>query len=778
MTSSSTSLPPIDISEFEPRPSTPVRSRSSPDKRPICSGNLNLSQTTISNHYQSPILTPKSTPFTPTRKTISNHSIYTPSPKSIINHHNTPINSRQSIQTKTLNHSIPVLLPASAIRPKAKLTAEAIPRRKQLLPGAPNPSPSIFSRSSSPPKSQINWTLSPPSSQILPVQNVIEPEEEEEEEEEERIDENVLVAIRVRPGLGPSIWNVDKENGKIWESGLGSPGPESCFDAVFGSDSSNEDVYKSSAAKDLIRSTMKGYDSTIFAYGQTASGKTFTLTGDRNQPGIIPLAVKDIFEFIRAHPSRDFLLRASYLEIYNEQINDLLIPNSSTITTRSTIKIRQDPITKHFFPSPIREEVVTTEAQVEELLLRGENNRHVSGTDWNSRSSRSHTVFALVIESRMSGKFDGIVRRSKVCLIDLAGSERAASDGARRAEGAFINKSLLTLEKVIGALAEPNRSSTQHVPFRDSKLTQILQPSLSGDAKVCVICTMNPSASGNALEESRGTLRFARRVKRVAVKAGVKEILSERALITRYRQQIVDLQSQLSQAMSAVKLQTTPNSDERKEQQVADAEAEREDILSRLNKLQSIVLNAANLDREQDMVARPVSPTKPGGRLLDDEDLDEEDLRALTVSQAETIEDLRTELETYKRASTADLIELAELKVIVSNLEPERVESRYERRLKLLEEENGRRKAFGEEMVNLLEAAQMKAKKLELFIINELQKSVVKSRERPRRSSISTYLPDIQTGQEGDRLLALLDERPEVRCVRASFGNVEIDLDG
>ncbi|EGG01395.1 uncharacterized protein MELLADRAFT_39151 [Melampsora larici-populina 98AG31] len=305
---------------------------------------------------------------------------------------------------------------------------------------------------------------------------------------------------------------------------------------------------------------MMGYDATVFAYGQTASGKTFTLSGSTSQPGLIPLAVSDIFEFIRSHPHRDFLLRASYLEIYNEQIIDLLIPIKDP---KPMIKIRQDPSTKHFFPNPIREEVVSTIEQVEDVLKRGNLARHVSGTDFNQRSSRSHTIFSVVVESRKTQRFlagagsDGSVRRSKVSLIDLAGSERATSDGSRRTEGGFINKSLLTLEKVIGALSPdtPNLSSTpskpipQHVPFRDSKLTQILQPALKGDSKVCVICTINPTLNygngvgngvgvGNGLEESKSTLRFARRVKKVTVQAKVHEILSERALITRYRQQV------------------------------------------------------------------------------------------------------------------------------------------------------------------------------------------------------------------------------------------------
>lgn len=155
---------------------------------------------------------------------------------------------------------------------------------------------------------------------------------------------------------------------------------------------------------------MQGFDAVVFAYGQTASGKTYTLTGTHSNPGVIPQAVSDIFTYIRAvrlhnicntyisttnmsvhqNPSQEFLLRASYLEIYNENLKDLLAPE-----TQGLVKMRQDQ-QKRFFVSPLREEVVTSEAQVAALLLRGEANRHTGTTDFNSRSSRSHTILQIV----------------------------------------------------------------------------------------------------------------------------------------------------------------------------------------------------------------------------------------------------------------------------------------------------------------------------------------------------------------------------------------------
>ncbi|KWU42893.1 P-loop containing nucleoside triphosphate hydrolase protein, partial [Rhodotorula sp. JG-1b] len=288
---------------------------------------------------------------------------------------------------------------------------------------------------------------------------------------------------------------------------------------------------------------MEGFDAVVFAYGQTASGKTFTLAGDSVNPGLIPLSTTQ-------HAEREFLLRISYMEIYNETLRDLLNP-------ATVVRIRQDK-SKCFFASPLQEEVVTTEAQVWALIERGAAARQVGETDYNARSSRSHSVFQVVrksfasdwrrkaadekaprgktIESRDDAVHgSGVVRTSRLSLIDLAGSESATSQASRRAEGAFINKSLLTLEKVIASLTS-DAKQLPHVPFRDSKLTQILQPSLSGDARVVVIATINPSAA--MVEETKSTLRFAQRVKKVVLKAARHEVVNDKALISQYRSHV------------------------------------------------------------------------------------------------------------------------------------------------------------------------------------------------------------------------------------------------
>lgn len=159
------------------------------------------------------------------------------------------------------------------------------------------------------------------------------------------------------------------------------------FDSVH-TGSSNRPVYVS-VARPLVRAALGGYDAVIFAYGQTASGKTFTLSGDEagKEPGIIPRAVRDVFRGIRqSERTREWLLRASYLEIHNEVVKDLLDPDAVP-------QIRQDTRKggKGTFVAPLREEVVTSQAAVRDLLARGQENRHVGATDWNERSSRSHT---------------------------------------------------------------------------------------------------------------------------------------------------------------------------------------------------------------------------------------------------------------------------------------------------------------------------------------------------------------------------------------------------
>ncbi|XP_072055595.1 kinesin-like protein KIN-7D, mitochondrial isoform X2 [Arachis hypogaea] len=258
--------------------------------------------------------------------------------------------------------------------------------------------------------------------------------------------------------------------------------------------------------------------------------------GDQHSPGIIPLAIKDVFSMIQDTPGREFLLRVSYLEIYNEVINDLLDP------TGQNLRVREDA--QGTYVEGIKEEVVLSPGHALSFIAAGEEHRHVGSNNFNLFSSRSHTIFTLMIESSAHGDdYDGVIF-SQLNLIDLAGSESSKTEttGLRRKEGSYINKSLLTLGTVIGKLSEGKAS---HVPYRDSKLTRLLQSSLSGHGHVSLICTVTPASSN--MEETHNTLKFASRAKRVEIYASRNKIIDEKSLIKKYQREISVLKLELDQ---------------------------------------------------------------------------------------------------------------------------------------------------------------------------------------------------------------------------------------
>ncbi|GMP37776.1 hypothetical protein CsSME_00009314 [Camellia sinensis var. sinensis] len=312
------------------------------------------------------------------------------------------------------------------------------------------------------------------------------------------------------------------------------------FDRVFGPSTITEEVYEV-AARPVVKAAMEGVNGTVFAYGVTSSGKTHTMHGDQNSPGIIPLAIKDVFSIIQDTPGQEFLLRVSYLEIYNEVINDLLDP------TGQNLRVREDA--QGTYVEGIKEEVVLSPGHALSFIAAGEEHRHVGSNNFNLFSSRSHTIFTLMIESSAHGdEYDGVVF-SQLNLIDLAGSESSKTEttGLRRKEGAYINKSLLTLGTVIGKLSEGKAS---HVPYRDSKLTRLLQSSLSGHGHVSLICTITPASSN--MEETHNTLKFASRAKCVEIFASRNKIIDEKSLIKKYQREISSLKLELDQLKKGI----------------------------------------------------------------------------------------------------------------------------------------------------------------------------------------------------------------------------------
>eukprot|EP01083_Nonionella_stella_P006246 18166_1 len=265
--------------------------------------------------------------------------------------------------------------------------------------------------------------------------------------------ESVSVAIRVRPLTereekenSESVWVVDKERSSI--SQTGSP-HSAVYDHVFDGDDTNENVYKM-VCKHVVTSAMEGINGTIFAYGQTSSGKTFTMRGELKNPGVTPRAILDMVAIIENSADREYLIHVSYLEIYNEEIQDLLSPKNYEM------KILQD-YQGNLIISGLTRAVVNSPKEFLTMFDDGNLHRHTGSTAMNDESSRSHTIFQLHIESRKKNSDDQAVRVSCLNLVDLAGSERQSltkSTGDRLVEGCHINKSLLTLGKVIRQLSE------------------------------------------------------------------------------------------------------------------------------------------------------------------------------------------------------------------------------------------------------------------------------------------------------------------------------------
>ncbi|KAL1983926.1 hypothetical protein VTN96DRAFT_9779 [Rasamsonia emersonii] len=450
---------------------------------------------------------------------------------------------------------------------------------------------------------------------------------------------NVIVSVRVRPDTGGSEnsktdgeWLVDGRRALI--SYRGKESYDYFYDNVFTAHDNNAKVYDASA-KRLVRRVMEGYHGTVFAYGMTGTGKTFSMQGTASSPGVIPLAITDIFSYIRETPHREFLLRVSYLEIYNEKIHDLLstpTSNGGGPAQQEEIKLREDS-KRGVYATPLKEEIVQSPTQLLRVIARGDHARRTGSTQFNARSSRSHAVVQIVVESRerapgggssqekRSGMPPGGVRVSTLSLIDLAGSERAADNKERRQEGAHINKSLLTLGTVIARLSESRdkhgnpTDQGKHLPYRDSKLTRLLQPALSGNSLVSILCTIQIGSSGSSASanthtnETLNTLKFAARAKNNIVShakraeeayGGGSGDAGSRVLLERYRMEIQSLRAQLeaqakAQAENELKLEEQKLEKEaqaRHEEQMLEMQLARTALKERIEHLNRLILSS------------------------------------------------------------------------------------------------------------------------------------------------------------------------------------------
>ncbi|XP_032969577.1 kinesin-like protein KIF17 isoform X2 [Rhinolophus ferrumequinum] len=366
--------------------------------------------------------------------------------------------------------------------------------------------------------------------------------------------ESVKVVVRCRPmnqrerelSCG-SVVTVDSARGQCFiqnPRAADEPPKQFTFDGAYYMDHFTEQIYNE-IAYPLVEGVTEGYNGTIFAYGQTGSGKSFTMQGLLDPPsqrGIIPRAFEHIFESVQCAENTKFLVRASYLEIYNEDVRDLLGAD-----TKQKLELKEHP-EKGVHVKGLSMHTVHSVAQCERIMETGWKNRSVGYTLMNKDSSRSHSIFTISIEIyAVDERGKEHLRAGKLNLVDLAGSERQSKTGAtgeRLKEATKINLSLSALGNVISALVD---GRCKHIPYRDSKLTRLLQDSLGGNTKTLMVACLSPA--DNNYDETLSTLRYANRAKNIKNKPRINEDPKD-ALLREYQEEIKKLKAILAQQMS------------------------------------------------------------------------------------------------------------------------------------------------------------------------------------------------------------------------------------
>ncbi|KAG1711189.1 hypothetical protein DVH05_014001 [Phytophthora capsici] len=319
------------------------------------------------------------------------------------------------------------------------------------------------------------------------------------------------------------------------------------FDQVFGTKSSQVDVYEATA-KPLVESALRGYNCTCFVYGQTGSGKTFSMEGvpgDKDYEGIIPRVMADIFDGIEnMQADLEFIARVSYVEIYMEKIRDLLKPSSTNLNVRESRE-------RGVWIAGATEVCCASAEEMQSVMRLGGANRVISSTRMNNESSRSHSVFIITIEQRNT--VTGSMKSGKLFLVDLAGSEKVGkthAKGQTLKEAQHINKSLSALGSVMNALTSGHAST--HIPYRDSKLTRLLQDSLGGNSETTLLVCASSSSYNS--EETISTLRFGTRAKNIKNKPKVNEertVAEYKILVAEKDKRIATLEALLRENQSS-----------------------------------------------------------------------------------------------------------------------------------------------------------------------------------------------------------------------------------
>ncbi|EFA08129.2 kinesin-like protein KIF19 [Tribolium castaneum] len=362
-------------------------------------------------------------------------------------------------------------------------------------------------------------------------------------------EERLMVAVRIRPLKNDEpqrcLFAINKKNIVIEDSDRSdvlrqrrSYDKQYSFDVVFGENSTQEEVYKVTTSS-LVQDVLNGYNATVFAYGPTGAGKTHTMVGDSSQPGIMVRALNDIFEAVKEKQDQ-YSVSMSYLELYNEQIRDLLNPSSGYL------ELREDSRGRNIQVAGLQEISTTSTDEVMQLLQKGNKARTIEPTAMNKTSSRSHALLSVTVKHSVPlDKKEHLrmrIKQGRLFMIDLAGSERAnktKNRGKRLQEGAHINRSLLALGNCINALS----GGARYVNYRDSKLTRLLKEALSGNCRTVMIAHVSPSVTQK--DESRNTLIYADRANNISTKAE-RNVLDVSYHVTQYQTVINELRDEIS----------------------------------------------------------------------------------------------------------------------------------------------------------------------------------------------------------------------------------------
>ena len=345
------------------------------------------------------------------------------------------------------------------------------------------------------------------------------------------------------------------------------------FDRIFPPSSTQQDIYDF-GVKGIIDSVLDGYNGTVLAYGQTSSGKTYTMQGEMEEEktqGIIPRMISHVFKHIYKNEDTDFMIKVSMIEIYQEKIRDLFD------VSRVNLNIREDSI-KGIYVDGASERYVGCPNDVLVLLEIGSANRAQAATNMNEHSSRSHSIFILTINQ--TNKKEGFSKIGKLYLVDLAGSEKISKTGATGhtlEEAKIINKSLTTLGRVINNLTD---GKSTHIPYRESKLTRVLQESLGGNSKTCLIITCSPSIYNES--ESLSTLRFGERAKKIKNKPKINKeitVAELQKLVTQLKDSLKKADARIVQLENFIRQNglTVPESDYKQQEDEEEKKKQKEE---------------------------------------------------------------------------------------------------------------------------------------------------------------------------------------------------------